>query len=73
MTTNFKIRLVKAVNEASIDINCYHSTGRSHLRAEPLRDGASASSNLKALPSVGDAERSDATESPRVKALLEKR
>ena len=26
MTTNFKIRLLKAVNEASIDINCDYST-----------------------------------------------
>src|SRR5215471_6077658 len=71
MTPDFQVRLMKAVNEARIQVHCYYSTRRSHLRAEPLRDGSSASSNLKALPSVGDAERPDATESPRIKALLE--
>jgi hypothetical protein len=64
---------MQRVKEASINIDCYYSTRLSHLRTEPLRDGTSARSSLKAPPTFGDAERPDATESSRVEALFEKR
>src|SRR5262249_14382988 len=73
MGTDFKVRLWQGLKEASIHIDCDYATRRSHLRTEPLRDGTAAGTNLKALPAAGDAERPDATESPRVKGLLKKR
>src|SRR5215475_5471623 len=73
MTTDLKIRLIKCVKEASVDINCHHSPCGSDLRTEPPGDRTCASSDLKALPSIREAERTDAAASPRIKTLFEQR